>query len=271
MTAPEPPLQLACYTGGVGSATPCSSSTVDGDVASFRQDYLPTGVGLSVIASYPGGTFGGVQPILAPRRTVAEQHRAADAGGAGGRGARRRRRRRRGRARPTAGAPATARIWASPRVCRRRRRTAAPVGPRHRSPIAVQFTPPPDVLPGEMGTLTTRVADHRDVTATIIDLAVRGYLRIEEVEGEKRRKPDWRLVRVLDRRVGRPASVRAHAAAGDLHDQRRGEAPEQARQPVRGGGRRRSGPAVRRRWSIGLVPQVPGCRARVRGSAGAWC
>jgi uncharacterized membrane protein YgcG len=51
--------------------------------------------------------------------------------------------------------------------------------PRRR-PIAVQYEPPADLTPGEAGTLLDNSADMRDVTATLVDLAVRGYLRIEE-------------------------------------------------------------------------------------------
>jgi hypothetical protein len=35
--------------------------------------------------------------------------------------------------------------------------------------------------PGELGTLVDAAANPLDVTATIVDLAVRGYLRIEEI------------------------------------------------------------------------------------------
>lgn len=47
-------------------------------------------------------------------------------------------------------------------------------------PIAVQYEPPQGLTPGEAGTLLDNSADMRDVTATMVDLAVRGYLRIEE-------------------------------------------------------------------------------------------
>jgi uncharacterized protein (TIGR04222 family) len=62
----------------------------------------------------------------------------------------------------------------------------------------VQSTPPDGVLPGELGTLLDEVADPRDVTATIVDLAVRGYLSINEVPPKKAgtRDGDWRLVAV---------------------------------------------------------------------------
>ncbi len=52
-------------------------------------------------------------------------------------------------------------------------------------PFAVQYTPPPDLSPGEAGTLLDNSADMRDITATLVDLAIRGYLRIEETEKEQ--------------------------------------------------------------------------------------
>ena len=45
----------------------------------------------------------------------------------------------------------------------------------------MQFTPPAGLRPGQIGTLIDEVANPVDVTATIIDLAVRGFLRIEEI------------------------------------------------------------------------------------------
>lgn len=53
--------------------------------------------------------------------------------------------------------------------------------PRRR-PIAVRYEPPPDFTPAEAGTITDERVDMRDITATVVDLAVRGYIRIEEKE-----------------------------------------------------------------------------------------
>ena len=47
-------------------------------------------------------------------------------------------------------------------------------------PIAAQYEPPGKLTPGEVGTLTDNSVDMRDITASIVDLAVRGYLVIEE-------------------------------------------------------------------------------------------
>ena len=49
-----------------------------------------------------------------------------------------------------------------------------------RNPIAVQYDPPENLTPGECGTLVDNAADMRDVTATLVDLAVKGYLTIEQ-------------------------------------------------------------------------------------------
>ncbi len=56
--------------------------------------------------------------------------------------------------------------------------------PRRR-PIAVQYEPPARMSPGEAGTLLDNTVDMRDITATLVDLAVRGYLRIEEHQNPK--------------------------------------------------------------------------------------
>jgi len=47
-------------------------------------------------------------------------------------------------------------------------------------PIAAQYEPPDKLTPGEVGTLIDNSVDMRDVTASIVDLAVRGYMVIEE-------------------------------------------------------------------------------------------
>ncbi len=56
--------------------------------------------------------------------------------------------------------------------------------PRRR-PIAPQYEPPEGLTAAELGTLVDNSPDLRDITATMVDLAVRGYLRIEEEEETK--------------------------------------------------------------------------------------
>jgi uncharacterized membrane protein YgcG len=47
-------------------------------------------------------------------------------------------------------------------------------------PIAAQYEPPDQLTPSEVGTLVDNSADMRDITAAIVDLAVRGYIVIQE-------------------------------------------------------------------------------------------
>ena len=50
-----------------------------------------------------------------------------------------------------------------------------------RGAIVVNYEPPDGLGPAEVGTLVDERVDLRDISAVIIDLAVRGYLKIEEV------------------------------------------------------------------------------------------
>ncbi|MGQ0666982.1 MAG: DUF2207 domain-containing protein [Nitrospiraceae bacterium] len=52
-------------------------------------------------------------------------------------------------------------------------------------PITVAYEPPDTLTPAELGTLIDNSPDLRDITATLVDLAVRGYLRIEERQESK--------------------------------------------------------------------------------------
>jgi uncharacterized membrane protein len=51
-----------------------------------------------------------------------------------------------------------------------------------RGSIAVQYEPPDKLTPGECGTLVDNEAAMRDITATLVDLAVKGYLTIEQTD-----------------------------------------------------------------------------------------
>ncbi|HEX5478922.1 MAG TPA: DUF2207 domain-containing protein [Dehalococcoidia bacterium] len=65
-----------------------------------------------------------------------------------------------------------------------------------RDQVVVEYTPPDALRPAQMGLLLDESADTKDVTATIIDLAVRGYLKIDEKEKSWAfGKKDWHLTR----------------------------------------------------------------------------
>ena len=61
--------------------------------------------------------------------------------------------------------------------------------------VAVQFTPPAGVQPGMLGTIVDESANTVDVAATVIDLAVRGHLTLEETQSGLFGRTDWRLTR----------------------------------------------------------------------------
>ncbi len=74
---------------------------------------------------------------------------------------------------------------------------AVPMFERTETPV--EFEPPDKILPGQLGTLIDEAANPLDVTATIVDLAVRNHLRIEEIPKEGLfGKPDWKFVKLAD-------------------------------------------------------------------------
>ena len=56
-------------------------------------------------------------------------------------------------------------------------------------PVVVEFEPPQNLRPAELGLILDERADAKDLTATVVDLAVRGHLTIQELPG----KSDWML------------------------------------------------------------------------------
>lgn len=60
--------------------------------------------------------------------------------------------------------------------------------------VTVRYEPPEGLRPAQMGTLLDHRLDPRDLSATIVDLAVRGYLRIEEsrnlLDPDEEEEPD---------------------------------------------------------------------------------
>ncbi len=60
------------------------------------------------------------------------------------------------------------------------------------------FAPPSGIRPGQMGTLVDERADVIDVSSTVIDLAVRNYLFIEELPPASTGQGDWLLRRRND-------------------------------------------------------------------------
>jgi uncharacterized membrane protein YgcG len=198
VSAPVDVTRAACFAGPLGSTAPCQHVGITSGVASFGQAGLGPNEGLTVVVAIPKGVVAAPGPVLRERWSLQQAFALTPVSGgvSGGlfailvilgavvlvRG--RDRRYSRSAAHVVDGTPVPA-------------EEAVPLS-GHDEP-AMESVPPEDVRPGQAGTLLDGVANPRDVTGTIVDMAVRGYLRIEEVPESPSR--DWWLVR-LDKAGG---------------------------------------------------------------------
>ena len=190
VNGPADVLDVACYE----DTDTCRVGT-DAGTATFAVDRVDPRRPLTIAVAYPAGTFGGVEPVLQERWALTRAFEATPATGGlatvlalGGAAVLTQRLRRTGRDEQYVGLTPGLTPAGGPGA------VPGTVGPRARGPVAVQFTPPPGLRPGQLGTLVDEKADPRDVTATIIDLAVREYVRIVAVPtGDD--EPGWRIDR----------------------------------------------------------------------------
>ncbi len=191
--------RIACFSGGQGSHLGCDRMSHRGDAATFAVEDLDSFAGVTVVVAIPKGSIEPPPaPILEKRWNVDDAFaRRPDTVGLGG-----------GLALLGVGG-AAALAW---RRGRDRRFTGGAVdqamgnlsGEEERMPVLraragpVEFVPPDGIRPGQVGVLVDENANLLDVTATIIDLAVRGYLTITELppEGLFHRRHDYELARV---------------------------------------------------------------------------
>lgn len=174
VTGPAGVEQTACFYGPYSNQTPCDTS-FSGNTATFAVPSVNPKTPVQVVTGFPAGTFPGVTQTV---REVVPPFELTPATGA------------------VTGAGLLVAIGGLLAVRRRHARDEVflgltpgltpaagekgQVGPRvGKMPVAVQFNPPKGATPGEIGTLLDSTADNVDVSATIIDLAVRGYLQIE--------------------------------------------------------------------------------------------
>jgi uncharacterized membrane protein len=196
--APADISQAVCFAGPDGSTLPCDRIVVDASSSTATQDGLSPYEGLTVVVALPKGAVSPPPaPILDERWSLSRafSHGPAELG--------------------LAGAVLVLGVgwlsWLGWRVGRDREAIGSPVDSAYPGPDAseqpvplgggpqwpVEYTPPDGLRPGQVGTLVDEVANPVDVTATIVDLAVRGYLRIEEIPKEGLfGKTDWKLVRL---------------------------------------------------------------------------
>jgi hypothetical protein len=202
ISAPELTGRVRCFSGPRGAAAPCSTATVEDNVARFSQHGLDPNEAFTFVVDLPKGTVPEPTPKLAERATE-EANPLLDAfsvtpvtltlvgallavmlGWFGVIAWRN------GRDRSAVETGRTA--FGKPHALEERglallRRGSGPT----------EYAPPKGLRPGEMAILLYERVDDRVVGATILDLAVRGYLRIEEM-AKKRLfgKRDWTLYRL---------------------------------------------------------------------------
>ncbi len=204
VVAPVAASDLQCFAGSRGVSTPCGGRTTTGTSVTFTQGYLAVGQPFTVDVLYPQGTFETTPALI--ERSDFKRAFTLNAG--------------------TIGAAAVILLAGLVFLAWRLRTTAVdeqfagltpgliPTGPaegqvvkrNYRAPVAVRFDPPVGMRPGQIGTLIDEKADPRDVTATLVDLAVRGYLRIDDA-GEKQaglfsKEHDYTLVKLREGDAG---------------------------------------------------------------------
>lgn len=208
VSGPDEVIDYACYEGPLGSDDPCLNYSATDDSAQFQAADLPAGDGFTVVAGFPVGTFADTDPILVEK--------PEDSGGTGFPirsnpvndfvtanwvwltlgwvallGAWGYRRYRKGRDLHYVGLPANV----APASGTENQYKTAPV--TGDTPVTVQFHPPRDMTPAEGAVLLEERANPKHITATIVDLAVRGYLTIKPITpGGILSSEDWRLSRV---------------------------------------------------------------------------
>jgi uncharacterized protein (TIGR04222 family) len=200
VTTPVAVTQVACFGSGQGSRLPCDSADHGGDTAAFAEGGRAPGQGVTVVVGFAKGAVPAPVPVLDERWSFGRAFSATPATGglsllllvavvSGFTGLAWRT----GRDRQFVGSAVDAAFATEGQE--------KPVPPSFHglggTEIPVEFVPPDGLRPGQVGTLVDEAATTLDVTATIVDLAVRGYLRIDEIEKKGWfGKPDWTLTKL---------------------------------------------------------------------------
>ena len=198
VSGPADITRIACYQGPFGSTVPCDSGkiTKQGD-AVFQQSNLPAYQAMSVVIALPKGTVASTAPILDERWSLDKAFSRTPESVGGGVGL----------LALIVGGFAWL-IWSRGRDVQYRgsqvdqvmggsEGETQPVPLVGKGPTVVEFEPPEGLRPGQVGTLVDEVANTLDVSATIVDLAVRKYLVIEEIPKTwLLGKADWNLRRL---------------------------------------------------------------------------
>lgn len=209
ITGPAEVVDFACYQGPYASTDRCTSYAADGTTATLQALDLAAGDGFTVMAAFPPGTFANAEPILVDNSSndwtddggtipeipgssfIAENWPWLAAAWTALLGGITFRRYRKGRDLHYVGLPPNL----TPPPGTEGQYPAAPIV--NEPPVTVQFHSPEGISPAEGGVLIEEIANPNHLTATIVDLAVRGYLTLEESgTGMFGKTNDWRLSRV---------------------------------------------------------------------------
>ncbi len=188
VTADLPPEALSCLAGEPRSAMYCTASDMgpDATVAHFLQADMASTDRLDIVVTYPEGAAEG-EPLLTQRWSLASAFAITPA---------------------TAsvfgilllvlvgGLIALIRVRGRDERALRKEAVQGDHAPFGQNQDRLRFHAPDDVQPGQIGTLIDERVDIADLTATVLDLTVRGYIRLEELPHERFTSVDWRLVRL---------------------------------------------------------------------------
>jgi hypothetical protein len=185
--APAAISRLTCFSGPQGSALPCEGgASATGSTATFAQRQLDANSGMTIVVGMPKGTIQPPPaPILETRKTFANAFSITPLTTSLGGGL------------TLIGLVAV--LWLGTLRGRDRRYAGSevdaamgnasgddePVPVLHRRSGVIEFVPPDNIRPGQIGMLADEHANLLDVTATIVDLAVRGRLKITETDPER--------------------------------------------------------------------------------------
>ena len=169
--------RVACFYGQ-DFQEECTANSSE-NTATYTLDQLDPGNALQVVAGFPVGTFAGVEQIKTRRVTAGNMFEVNAGTGA------------------ATGILGLGAIVALVAISRRHARDDVYVGltpgltpgkgdsgrigkKSGKQNVAVAFQPPKNVRVGEVGTLIDATADAVDISATLVDLAVRGHMRISD-------------------------------------------------------------------------------------------